>query len=293
MDSKFQGTGVALATPMMRDGSVDYGALAKLTDHTISGGVDYLVVQGTTGESPTTTWEEKLQILRFVIDQAGGKLPIVFGLGGNNTAELLEQSDQLKQYELDAILSVNPYYSRPSQTGIIKHFNLLADRFPHPVILYNVPARTGSNITASTTVSLADHQNIIAIKEASGDFSQCQQILDQKPKDFILISGDDQMTKELINVGASGVISVIANLFPQNFTAMVNAALENDMGSALKLDNELQKAYHLLSEEGNPTSLKTGLSLLDLCQDTVRLPLVPGSAKLKAAWQNFLADQKA
>lgn len=293
MRSKFQGTGVALATPMNDDFSIDFSSLEKLIEHTINGGVDYLVVQGTTGESPTVSWKEKLEILSFVIEKASKRVPIVFGLGGNNTQDLLDKAQELSSFKLDAILSVSPYYSKPSQEGIIKHFSVLADKFPCPIILYNVPARTASNVMADSTLALANHPNIIGMKEASGDLGQCIKIIENKPSEFLLLSGDDQLTHQLIGLGAEGVISVVANLIPKGFTTMVNAALDGDPTTAMTHENQLLGAYQLLSQEGNPTSLKTGLCIQNICQTTVRLPLTEGSNALLRAWEEFFSNYRA
>lgn len=291
--SKFRGTGVALATPMNADQSIDFSSLERLVEHTIKGGVNYLVVQGTTGESPTTSWLEKLEILSFVIEKCAGRVPVVFGLGGNNTRELIEKATELDRFDIEAILSVSPYYNRPSQAGIEEHFKLLADSFPRPIILYNVPARTASNMTAETTLALANHPNIIGMKEASLDLVQCKAILKDKPDGFLLLSGDDRVTHELIKSGAAGIISVVANVLPGEFTSMVNATLIGDFVAARKLENKLIKAYDLLSQEGNPTSLKTALSVQKICSDAVRLPLIAGSNELREEWKAFFSNNRA
>lgn len=288
MESKFVGTGVALATPMNKDYSIDYNGLKKLVQHTADGGVDYLVVQGTTGESPVFSWTEKLELLSFVIDQVDGSLPIVFGLGGNHTFDLIEKSKDLKDLKIDAILSTSPYYNKPSQQGIIRHYNMLADAFPAPIILYNVPARTASNVKASTTLELANHPNIIAMKEASGDLEQCKTIIDNKPADFLLLSGDDGLAHEMIKQGAEGVISVIANLLPKQFTEMVNEVLKGNVDEALTLNRKLISAFELSMKEGNPSSLKAGLEVINICSRTVKPPLFDGSDSLISAWKVYL-----
>lgn len=287
MLSKFGGTGVALATPLNEDYTIAFDSLEKLLEHTIAGNVDYLVVMGTTAESPVFSWSEKLRVLEFILEKNAGRKPIVFGLGGNYTHDLIEKSKDLKTYPIDAILSVSPYYSRPSQKGLIRHFNLLADAFPKPIILYNVPARTASNVAANTTLALAEHQNIIAMKDASADMEQAKTIVDNKPDNFLLLSGDDPSALDLIKLGASGVISVIANILSQAFTDMINDALKGD--AVAKGKNEaLTEAYRLLSLEGNPASLKTGLEVLGICGDTVKPPLMEGSKELKDAWRRYL-----
>lgn len=288
MDNKFIGTGVALATPLNTDYTVDYDSLTKLLDHTIDGGVDYLVVQGTTGESPVFSWSEKLDILSKVIDHVNGALPIVFGLGGNNTFDLIEKSKDLKAFKIDAILSTSPYYSKPSQQGIIRHYQMLADAFLAPIILYNVPARTASNVEAATTLELAKHENIIAMKEASGDMDQCKTIIDQKPDDFLLLSGDDGLAFDLIKKGAEGVISVIANLLPSQFTEMVNNTLKGDYAKASSQSQALKKAIDLSMKEGNPSSLKAGLEAAGICSRTVKPPLFDGSDELVEEWRNYV-----
>jgi len=289
MRSDFGGTGVALATPLTKEYEVDFEGLNRLVEHTISGNVDYLVVMGTTGESPVFSWSEKLAILDFIIGINDGRKPIVFGLGGNYTQDLIVKSKDLSSRAIDAILSVGPYYNRPSQKGIIRHFEMIADASPLPVILYNVPARTACNMTADTTLKLASHSNIIAMKEASGNMDQINQIIGNKPDGFQVLSGEDRMTLEMIENGANGVISVIGNILPSYFTAMVNAAIANDSTAGQK-DYELKKAYELLSKEGNPSSLKAGLSVLGICDDTVKPPLYEGSEGLKVAWKSYLEN---
>ncbi len=288
MKEELKGTGVALATPMKADYSVDYPSLGKLLDHIINGGADYLVVQGTTGESPVFTWSEKLEILQFVIDRVSGRKPIVFGLGGNNTFDLIEKSKDLKDFDLTAILSASPYYNKPSQDGIIRHYNLLADAFPHPIILYNVPARTASNMEAPTTIELGEHPNIIAMKEASGDLNQCKEIAENRPNSLMLLSGDDALALDIVKMGGEGVISVIGNLMPSEFTHMINTCLDGDFKLADKLNNDLQVAYEMLSEEGNPSSLKAGLEAIGIGKRTVKPPLFDASEGLVQKWSKFL-----
>ncbi|MEM6641997.1 MAG: 4-hydroxy-tetrahydrodipicolinate synthase [Bacteroidota bacterium] len=284
------GAGVALATPLNDDYSVDYEGLERLVKHVLDGDADYLVVQGTTGESPVFSWDEKLRILDFVLEKNAGKKPVVFGHGGNDTQTLIDTVADLSRYPLAAILSVSPYYSRPSQQGILRHYELLADASPYPIILYNVPARTAGNVEASTTLALAEHKNIIAMKEASGDLKQCQQIIAEMPEEFMLLSGDDQTTFELIGQGASGVISVVANVLPEIFGNMVHARLEKDEEKARTLDQYLQPAYHLCGEEGNPSSVKTGLEALGICARTVKTPLFNGSDQLLKRWKHYLSS---
>ena len=279
---------MALATPMNNDLSVDFAALEALVAHTIDGGVDYLVVLGTTGESPVFSWREKREILDFIVEKNNGRKPIVFGLGGNNTGDLIDKSKELKDAEIAALLAVNPYYSRPSQQGIIRHYQLLADAYPKPIILYNVPARTSSNMTAETTLELAKHPNIVAMKEASGDLKQVETIIKGKPEDFLVLSGEDQQTLDIINLGGQGVISVIGNILPTPFVEMVKHALNGDFKLASDINTKLKEAYKLLSLEGNPSSLKAGLEVMGLSRDTVRPPLFEGSEELKMAWRGYL-----
>jgi len=288
MNVDLSGVGVALVTPLNTDYSIDFQGLERVVNHVVDGGVDYLVVQGTTGESPVFSWKEKLQILDAIIETNNKRVPVVFGLGGNNTFDLIERSKDLANYDLAAILSASPYYNKPSQEGIIRHYEMLADAFPHQIILYNVPARTSSNIEAETTLTLSKHQNIIGMKEASGDLVQCKKIFDEKSEDFLLLSGDDGLTYDLIKMGADGVISVIANLLPKEFSEMVHAELKDDPVGAKKLDNELQKAYSLASKEGNPSSVKAGLEAINICDRTVKPPLFDASDALVKEWKESI-----
>jgi 4-hydroxy-tetrahydrodipicolinate synthase len=290
MKAELKGTGVALATPMNTDYSVDYPSLGRLLEHIVNGNADYIVVQGTTGESPVFSWEEKLEILRFVFKHLDGRKPVVFGLGGNNTFDLIEKSKDLKGFGLTAILSASPYYNKPSQEGIIRHYQMLADAFPHPIILYNVPSRTASNIKAETTIKLAKHPNIIAVKEASGDLTQCQVIADKRLEGFMLLSGDDGLAYDIIKMGGEGVISVIGNIMPQAFTNMINATISRDFDKAERLNQELEIVYKMLSEEGNPSSLKAGLEALEICKRTVKPPLFDASDGLVAKWRGYLRN---
>ena len=278
---------MALATPLQSNYSVDYEGLERLVHH-VHGEVDYLVVQGTTGESPVFAWEEKLRMLEFILKVNEDKVPVVFGLGGNNTFDLLEKSKDLKDFSLAAILSASPYYSRPSQKGIVRHFEMLADAYPHPIILYNVPARTASNMEAATTLQLAQHPNIIAMMEASCDLEQCQKIIAGQPEGFLFLSGEDSFTLTLLEHGADGVISVVGNALPKPFTTMVHKALEGDLSKAASLNQDLKKAYQLASAEGNPSSIKVALEALDVCKRTVKPPLFDASDALLKQWQAWL-----
>ncbi|PSR53823.1 4-hydroxy-tetrahydrodipicolinate synthase [Adhaeribacter arboris] len=283
-----RGTGVALITPFTQDLAVDYDSFKKLLHFTVQGGVDYLVVNGTTAESPTTTDAEKEQILAFVKDFTGGKLPIVYGIGGNYTQGLLETIKNTDFTGVAAILSVSPYYNKPSQQGLYQHYVQLADASPVPVILYNVPGRTASNLTAETTLKLAKHPNIIGIKEASGNLEQCLQLAKYKPADFMLISGDDLLTVPMISFGAEGVISVLANAFPEKFSQMVQLALKNNFTEATKLLLDFIDINPLMYEESNPVGIKAILEMLGIAQPHVRLPLVDASLALKSRLQKLL-----
>lgn len=281
MTNKFIGTGVAIVTPFEKDGKVDYHSLEILIEHLISGSVDYLVVMGTTGESATLTKEEKISILNFVIEKNNNRLPLVLGIGGNNTQELINDFRHYKFENVDAILSVSPYYNKPTQEGIYRHYMALSAVAPRPMLLYNVPGRTGSNMTADTTLRLAgDSKNIIGIKEASGDLSQVMKIINNKPADFLVISGDDNLTLPMISAGADGVISVSANAFPKIFSDMVRAALRNDFIAARKNHYKLLNITEMLFAEGNPGGVKAALKILGVCDDNLRLPLVNISTAL-------------
>ena len=285
---KLKGTGVALITPFTPDYQIDFDGLAKLVQFNIAGGVDYLVVNGTTAESATTTQEEKDQILAFIKKQVNGARPIVYGIGGNNTGQLLECIRETDFTGITAILSVSPAYNKPSQQGIYQHFIALADASPVPLILYNVPGRTASNMVAETTLRLARHANIRGIKEASGNLEQAMQIAKYKPEHFMLISGDDMLTLPMITFGAEGVISVLANAFPEKFSTLVRLGLAHDFPQASKLLFELLDLNPLMYEESNPVGIKAVLELLGICGATVRLPLVEASTALKNKLQQML-----
>jgi len=277
---KFSGTGVALVTPFHRDGSIDFASLKRLLTHT-ERNVNYFVVTGTTGESATLTKEEKKDVLRFVLKNNPKKLPVVYGIGGNNTASVLDEINTTNLSGVSAVLSVSPYYNKPSQEGIRQHFKKIADASPVPIILYNVPGRTASNLTAETTLSLALHKNIIGIKEASGDIEQCMRIARGKPKNFLLISGDDLLNVPLYSIGGGGVISVLANALPGIFKKITESARA---GNYLKASIETFKLLEInkpMYEEGNPTGVKYLLSLMKICKPFVRLPLVEPSAGLR------------
>lgn len=277
---KFYGTGVALVTPFTEDLEIDYKALKKLVNHTAKG-ADYYVVMGTTGESPTVSFKEKKEILQFVKDNNTKNLPVVFGIGGNNTQSILEGIKTTDFKGLDGILSVSPYYNKPSQEGIYQHFKAIADASPVPVILYNVPGRTSSNISAETTLRLAQHGNIVGIKEASGNIEQCMTIAKRKPKDFVLLSGDDLLSAPLYSIGAKGVISVLANAFPVIFRKMKDYAFEGNFAKATQEQFKLLEINGPMYEEGNPVGIKQLLAEMGICQNHTRLPMVSASTPLQ------------
>jgi 4-hydroxy-tetrahydrodipicolinate synthase len=272
---KFKGTGVALVTPFRKEGEVDYNALQKLVEFQINNGTDYLVVQGTTGESVTLTESEKVSVLEFIIEINNNRLPIVLGVGGNNTQLVIEQIIKFSQFKIDGILSVSPYYNKPSQDGIVAHYKAISKATVLPIILYNVPGRTSSSISASTTLKLANQcDNIIAIKEASGNLEQIMEIILNKPKGFLVISGDDALTLPHLSIGGDGVISVVANAFPRRFSTMVNSAIAGKMDLAKEKHYELFEIIQFLFADGNPGGIKYVLKLISICEDHVRLPLI-------------------
>lgn len=271
---KFRGTGVALVTPFKTNKKIDFPALEKLINFVIQNKTDYLVSFGTTGESATLSKEEKKQVLEFTIEVAKKRVPIVTGFGGNNTKDVIEQIENYLFKGVDAILSVSPYYNKPTQEGIYQHYMAIDRISPLPIILYNVPGRTSSNITSETTLRLArDSKNIIGIKEASGNLFQCMQIVKHKPKDFLVISGEDMLTLPMISFGMDGVISVVANAFPKDFCEMVRQALEGNFQKASELHFKLLEITDLLFIEGNPGGVKAALEILGICKNKLRLPL--------------------
>ncbi len=276
-----RGTGVALVTPFTQDLAVDYKALRKLLDFTIEGGVNYIVINGTTAESVTTSTAEKAEILRFAREHVGGRVPLVYGIGGNATQLVLDALAEIDLNGVAAILSVSPYYNKPSQMGIYQHYLQIANASPVPVLIYNVPGRTASNVTAETILKLAAHPNIIGVKEASGNLEQCMQIAKHKPADFLLISGDDLLTLPMITFGAIGVISVLANAFPDKFCQMVQLGLQHDFKAAAQLLNTFIDINPLMYEESNPVGVKALLEHFGVCTASVRLPLLEASAGLK------------
>lgn len=287
MNKLFTGVGPALITPFNEDLSIDFEGLEKVLQHTKE--ADYWVVQGTTGESATTTQQEKSDILAFVKSHNPNKLPLVYGLGGNNTQSLIDSIKNTDLEGVSAILSASPQYNKPSQEGIYQHFMAVAEASPVPVILYNVPGRTASNISAETTLRLAQHPNIIGVKEASGMMEQCMKIAAEKPDDFLLISGDDLLTTSLISLGAVGVISVMANAFPATFKEMTHSAIKGNYTAAQKALFSLLPINPLMYEESNPVGVKEVLKQMNVCQNYVRMPLLPASKGLSEKIKQVLA----
>jgi len=277
------GTGVALVTPFRADGAIDFPAFQRLLLHTHAAGkgVDYWVVMGTTGEAATLSTQEKQAALDFVRTHNPTNKTILYGIGGNNTQEVLEGLKHTNLEGVSAILSVSPYYNKPSQAGIVQHFRMIADASPLPIVLYNVPGRTASNLKASTTLELAEHQNIIAVKEASADLVQCIEIAKHAPNDFLLISGDDMLTVPMIAIGAQGVISVLANAFPAHFSEMTRHALNGNFAEATKLLHTFLPINPLMYEEGNPVGVKQILAYKQVCENHVRLPLLSATESLQ------------
>lgn len=281
IQDKIKGVGVALITPF-NNFEVDYEALARMVDHVIEGGVDYIVALGSTAETATLSLKERQEVLDFIVERTAERVPIVAGMGSNNTADLVAQLRSFDLSKCVAILSVVPYYNKPSQEGIYRHYMAVAEASPVPVIVYNVPGRTGVNMTAETTLRLAHAtEKIVAVKEASGDIKQMQRIIDGKPENFLVISGDDGITVELVKRGGVGVISVAANAFPESFCHCIHKAMEGDILSAEKqMEEQFTEPLKLIFREGNPTSVKVMTAAMGLTRDEVRLPLVEGSEEL-------------
>lgn len=275
-DINLRGMGVALITPFKEDNSVDYESLARLVDYQLQNGTDYLVILGTTAETPTLTEEEKKEIIKLVVDKVRGRIPIVLGVGGNCTRSVVEKLQHDNFDGIDAILSVVPYYNKPSQEGIYQHYKAIAESTKLPVILYNVPGRTGVNMTAQTTLRIANEfSNVVAVKEASGNITQMDDIIKNKPARFNVISGDDGITFPLITLGAVGVISVIGNAFPREFSRMARLALAGDYSSALTIHHGFTELFELLFVDGNPAGVKSILHAMGFIENKLRLPLVP------------------
>lgn len=290
MYKDMHGLGVALVTPFKGDGSVDYEALARLVDTQLAGGTDFLCVLGTTAETPTLTAEEQRQVCRTIMERNAGRLPILLGVGGNCTQAIVDRLSNDAMEGVDAILSVVPYYNKPTQTGMYAHFAAIAESTDLPIILYNVPGRTGMNMLPETTLRLAaDFKNIVGIKEASGNLEQIEQIISNRPAGFKVFSGDDGITLPLIRRGADGVISVIGNAFAPEFAQLVHDAMRGDYAEAEAMDERLRQMYELLFLDGNPAGVKAVLHLRGMMENRLRLPLVPASDTTTEQIRNFLA----
>jgi len=288
-----KGLGVAMVTPFKKDLTIDVDALKTLTNHLVENGADYLVVMGTTGETPALDKEDKKLVLETILATNAGRKPVVLGMGGNNTHELCLQLDRMDTTGISAILSVSPYYNKPTQTGLFEHFKAVSEHSKLPIILYNVPGRTGSNMMADTTLRIAfDCKNVIGIKEASGNVEQVMSIIKDRKKDFLVISGDDAITLPLIAAGADGVISVVGNAFPAEFGAMVHHALKAELHEARALHYRLLEITQLMFVEGNPAGVKEVLAHLDICEHYLRLPLVPVSQTTSERMRRVMMDEE-
>lgn len=288
MNSKFLGTGVALVTPFKADLSIDHGALANIVNFNIENGIEYLVVCGTTGETATITKQEKKDVIATISKANKGRVPMVLGIGGNNTAEVIEEIKATNLSHIDAILSVSPYYTKPTQEGIYQHFKAISEASPVDIILYNVPGRTSRNIEPETTLRLAnDFKNVIGVKEAGNSVSQYLQLIKNKPEDFLIISGDDDLALGIVLAGGAGVISVIGQGFPKEFSEMIRLGLKGNAKDAYKLHFRLMDVIGYIFEENNPAGIKGVFEALGLCRDSVRLPLVPASNQLKEKIKSF------
>lgn len=289
MNNKFHGTGVALVTPFTKDGAIDYPALAKLVEYVIENKVDFLVALGTTAETPTLSTEEKQAVLRFIIQQNNKRVPLVCGAGGNNTAAVIQQLQTWDWNGVDGLLSVVPYYNKPTQEGIYQHFKAIASATPLPIILYNVPGRTVTNMLPATTLRLAkEFKQIVAVKEASGNMAQCMELVQGAPADFAVLSGDDDLVLPQMAIGMHGVISVAANCFTKDFSQMVHLARQGQFEAAKGLHYRLLKGINLLFAEGNPAGVKCVLQEMGIMQDTLRLPLVNVSDATQTQIQDYL-----
>jgi 4-hydroxy-tetrahydrodipicolinate synthase len=286
---QLRGTGVALVTPFKDNMEIDYPALEAVIDFVIDNGVEYVITLGTTGETPTLSKEEKIELILFTYEKVADRVPVVVGIGGNNTLSLIKDLETFPLQKAAAVLSASPYYNKPSQEGIYQHYKALAEVSPKPIILYNVPGRTGRNMTAATTLRLArDFKNIVGIKEASGDMMQAMQILKDKPADFLVVSGDDNLAMPQIACGMDGVISVAANCLPKQFSEMVRLSLKGNFAAAKLLNDQMLEAYELLFAENNPAGVKAFMTELNLLENHLRLPVVPLSEGLHASVKNYL-----
>ena len=290
LQEQLRGTGVALVTPFTASEAIDWNALERLIDHVITGGVDYVVTLGTTGETPTLSSEEKLDLIRFTFEKVNKRVPVVVGVGDYNTADVVKRLASCPLDEAAAILSVAPYYSKPTQEGIFQHYKAIAAASPKPIILYNVPGRTGRNMTAETTLRIAHEvENVIAMKEASGDMLQCMQIIRDKPKGFLVISGDDGVAMPQLACGMDGVISVAANYFAKDFPAMVKAALAGDFETARNLHYRMLEGFDLMFAENNPAGIKAFLHQAGLMENVFRLPVIPATEALQHQIKKYLS----
>ena len=288
---KFVGTGVALVTPFKKDSSIDFTALSKLVEFNIANGVDYLVINGTTGESVTVSKEERQRIVDVIVSVNKGRVPLVLGLGGNNTTAVIAEILSSDLTHIDAVLSVAPYYSKPTQEGFYQHFKAIALASPKPIILYNVPGRTSKNMDSQTTLRLAsDFNNIIAVKEAGNNVQQYLELIKNKPKDFLIISGDDDLALNVVLAGASGVISVIGQAFPKEFSTLIRLGLQGKNKEAYKLHYKLMDIISMIFSENNPSGIKAVLQCLGITSNEVRLPLVKASEKLQKEITNFVTN---
>ncbi|WP_074409382.1 4-hydroxy-tetrahydrodipicolinate synthase [Aquimarina megaterium] len=290
MNDFLRGTGIALATPFNKDGSIDYDGVTSLVNFCIEGNVEYLVVLGTTAESATLSKEEKKNLTAHIVEVNNKRLPLVIGVGGNNTSAVVDEIKEINSSDFDAILSVVPMYNRPSQEGIYRHYKAINDSATLPVILYNVPSRTATNMTAETTLRLAQLDKIIGIKEAVGDFTQVLQIIKNKPSDFLVISGDDALALPAVVAGGDGVISVVGQGFPASFSEMIRLGLSGETKKAFEKLYTLLPAIDYAFEEGNPAGIKNILKVKGVCEDNLRLPLIPVSEGLAKRIEEFVED---
>jgi len=294
MIKEFKGTGVAVVTPFHKHGTVDFTSLGKIIEHIVTNDIDYIVALGTTAEVATLSENEKIAVTDFIIEAVDKRVPIMLGIGGNDTLKIVEQVKNMSFDGISAILTVAPYYNRPQQRGLFYHFKSIVDVSPVPMVIYNVPSRTSVNISAETTLKLANEvTGIIGIKEASGNILQCMEIIKNKPKDFLLISGDDALTLPLIAAGADGVISVVANAFPKEFSEMVHLALAGNMKKAREIHYKLLKFINAIFEDGSPSGVKAALEVMELCSNNLRLPLVKVNKQTNASISAIIKEIKA
>lgn len=290
MNNPFLGTGIAIVTPYNQDGSVDHEALKKIVNFNVENGTNYIVISGTTGESVTITKQEKKEIIKTIKEANANRLPLVLGIGGNNTAAVIEEINATDLSDFAGILSVSPYYSKPTQEGMYQHFKAIAEACPVPIILYNVPGRTAKNMEPATVLRLAnDFENIVAVKEAGNNLQQYYELLRDKPEDFSVISGDDDLALGVVLAGGAGVISVIGQAFPKEFSKMIQLGLEGNAKESFEIHFKLMEIINLIFSENNPAGIKAVLKTLDLCSDKVRLPLVEASSELTEKIESFVS----